>query len=58
MAVVSVLMAVKTCSEAISARSLGHEKSPCFSPMTFLWVVSPDYLLSILPCIDGEESLE
>jgi hypothetical protein len=54
----TVLMAVKTCSKAISACSLEHGKSPCFSQLTFLWLVGPDYPLSILPYVDGAEFLE
>jgi len=56
--VISTLMAVKTRSEAISAVCLGHGKSPCFSGAAFLSLVGPDYPLSFLPCVDGEEFLE
>ena len=51
-------MSVKSCSKAISARCLGHGKSPCFSQVTFLRSVGPDYPLSILPCVDEPEFLE
>jgi hypothetical protein len=51
-------MAVKTCSKAISAYNLGHGKSPCFSEVTFLSLVGPDYLLPILPCVDVGEIME
>jgi hypothetical protein len=51
-------MSVETCSKAISAYNLGHGKSPCFSQVTFLSLVGPDYPLSILPCVDGARFLE
>jgi hypothetical protein len=51
-------MSVKTCSKAISAVSSIHGKSPCFSKVTFLQLVGPDYPLSILPCVDGQEFSE
>ena len=53
--VISMLMAVKTCSKAISAYNLGHGKSPCFSEVTFLSLVGPDYPLLFLSCADGAE---
>ena len=49
-------MSVKSCSKAISAHSIMHGKSPCFSQVTFLQLVGPDYPLSILPCVNGRES--
>jgi hypothetical protein len=52
------LMAVKTCSKAILLLMVRHGKSPCFSQVTFLQLVGPDYPLSILPCVDGQEFLE
>lgn len=55
---VSSILAVKTCSNAISALCLGHGKSPCFSQVAFLGVVSPDYRLLILPSVDGAENME
>ncbi len=51
----SVLMAVKTCSKAFLTICLRHGKSPCFSEVTFLKSVNPDYSLSILPCIDEQK---
>ena len=51
-------MSVKTCSKAILALSSGHGKSPCFSQVTFLKLVGPDYPLLILPCVDVGEFLE
>lgn len=53
-----VIMAVKTCSKGILADGIGHGKNPCFSQVTFLSAVGPDYPLPILPCVDGEEFLE
>ena len=50
------LLAVKTCSKAILALSRRHGKSPCFLEVTFLQLLSPDYLLSILPCVDGAKT--
>ena len=52
------VMAVKTCSKGILEHILRHGKSPCFSQVAFLWLVGPDYLLLISPCVDGEEFLE
>ena len=54
----SALMAVKTRSKGIIGLSTVHGKSPCFSQVTFLSLVGPDYLLSILPCVHGQEFLE
>ena len=54
----TALMAVKTCSKAISTYSLGHGKSPCFLQIAFLKLISPDYPLLVLPCIDGQKFLE
>ena len=54
----AALMAVKTCSKAILAHSVRHGKSPCFSQVTFLSLVGPDYPLLILPCVDVAEFLE
>jgi hypothetical protein len=51
------VMAPKTCSEAISAHSLGHGKSPCFLQVSFLWLVGPDYQQLILPCADGAKNM-
>jgi hypothetical protein len=52
------VMAVKTRSKALLPLTLRHGKSPCFSQVVFLWLVSPDYPLLILPCVDGQETLE
>ena len=52
------LMAVKTCSKAISAYGRGHGKSPCFLEVAFLQSVGPDYLLLILRCVDGAKNME
>ena len=49
---------VKTCSKGISDYTLRYGKSPCFSEVTLLQLVGPDYPLLILPCVDGEEKLE
>jgi hypothetical protein len=54
----NLYLAVKTCSKALSALCLGHGKSPCFLGVDFLWLLSPDYLLLVLPCVDVEENLE
>ena len=54
----SVFLEVKSCSKAVLAFSGAHGKSPCFSDDAFLQLVGPDYLLLILPCIDGQEFLE
>jgi hypothetical protein len=52
------VIAVKTCSEAISTQGLGHGKNPYFLQVTFLQLVGPDYPLLILPCVDGTKSME
>lgn len=52
------LMAAKTCSKAISEQCLGHGKSPCFSDVAFVRVVSPDYPLLVLHCVNGANFLE
>lgn len=39
---------------ALSAR----EKRPCFLEVTFLRLVGPDYLWSVLPCVNGNNFLE
>jgi hypothetical protein len=54
----SRLMAVKTCSKALLALSQRHGKSPCFSEVAFLQLVSPDYPLLVLPCVDGAKNTE
>ena len=52
------LMAVKSRSKGISVPIARHGKSPCFSEVSFLSLLGPDYRLLILPCIDGQEFLE
>lgn len=52
------LMAVKTCSKAISALSKRHGKSPCFLKVAFLRLVGPDYPQLVLPYVDGAENME
>jgi hypothetical protein len=52
------LMSAKSCSKAILAPIIGYGKSPCFSGVAFLSTVGPDYPLSILPNVDGQEFLE
>lgn len=49
---------VKTCSKTLLAQCRGHGKSPCFSGVAFLRVVSPDYRLLILPRVDGAKNME
>ncbi len=49
----ALLMSVKCCSKANFCAISGHGKSPCFSQVTFLQLVGPDYPLSILPCVDA-----
>ena len=52
------LMTVKRCSKALLALCSGHGKSPCFSEATFLRLLGPDYPVSILPCVNGQENME
>ena len=52
------LMAVKTCSKALSSLYVSHGKSPCFLQVNFLRLVSPDYQVSISPCLDETKTLE
>ena len=52
------VMAVKTRSKSLLALCLGHGKSPCFSQVTFLQLLDPDYPLLILPGVDGQQTLE
>ena len=49
---------VKSCSKAFLSVMWGHGKSPCFSQVAFLRLVSPDYRVVVLPCVDEEEFLE
>ncbi len=53
-----VLMAVKKCSKAVFGIRLRHGKSPCFSEVSFLQLVSPDYPLSILSSVNGLKFLK
>jgi len=53
-----VLMAAETCSKAIFALVERHGKSPCFSEVTFLQLVGPDYPLLVLPSVDGAKCME
>ena len=52
------LMDVKTCSKAFLGLCVGHGKSPCFSQVAFLWLVSPDCRPLILPSIYGLKIME
>jgi hypothetical protein len=54
----SGFLEVESCSKALFALYLGHEKSPCFLQVAFLRLVGPDYQLLILPCVDGAKNLE
>jgi hypothetical protein len=49
---------VKKCSKALLEYSIGYGKSPCFSEVTLLQLVGPDYPLLIFQCGDGAENLE
>jgi len=51
-------MSVKMCSKALLVITSRHGKSPCFSQVTFLQLVGPDYPLLIFPFVDGAETLE
>jgi hypothetical protein len=51
-------MSVKRRSKAILANTIRHGKSPCFLQVAFLQLVGPDYLLSILQYVDGQEVVE
>jgi hypothetical protein len=53
-----VKMEVKTCSKALLAHAAGHGKSPCFSEVPFLRLVSPDYPLLFLSLVDVAVFLE
>ena len=54
----TAIRAVKTRSKAISALCGMHGKSPCFSEVTILQLVGPDYPLLILPYVNGAENME
>jgi hypothetical protein len=49
------LRAVKSCSKGILAPIVKHGKSPCFSQVSFLQLVGPDYPLLICQYGDGEK---
>jgi hypothetical protein len=51
-------MSVKSCSKALLKYMRKHGKSPCFSQVSFLWLVGPDYPVLILPYVDGAEIVE
>jgi hypothetical protein len=53
-----VFLEVKTCSKAISDHALRYGKSPCFSAMSFLLVVSPDRRHQISSNANGVGFLE
>ena len=44
-------MEVESCPKPIFALGLRHGKSPCFSQVVFLFIVGPDYRLSVLPYV-------
>ena len=52
-----VLMAVETCSKAISALCAGHGKSPCFLRCVFLQLFGVDDAVSVFASVDVEEFL-
>jgi hypothetical protein len=54
----SVFLVVKTCSKAILAHRVGHDKSPCFLQLAFLRLVGSDYPLLILPYVDGAKNMD
>ncbi len=49
---------VEGCLKHVFALCQGYGKSPCFSGLGFLWLVSPDYRLLKAVCVDGVKSLE
>ena len=53
-----VLMAVKTCSKAVSTLCAGHGKSPCFLRCAFLQLFGVDDAKSIFASVDGANLLE
>ena len=52
------LMAVETCSKAISAICAGHGESPCFSQCCFSEVFGVDGAVSVFASVDGANLLE
>jgi hypothetical protein len=55
---VSPILAVKTCSKALSALCLGYGKSPCFSGVAFLRLLGVDARLIKLASLHGADFLE
>jgi hypothetical protein len=54
----SGFLEVESCSKALFALYLGHGKSPCFLQVAFVWLFGPDYLLLILPHVEGAKNME
>ena len=54
----NTLMAVKICSKGLLARCVGQGKSPCFSRLPILTVISPDWGHYFLVSVDGAKSVE
>ncbi len=54
----TAVMSVETCSKAFFAHSRRHGKSPFFSQGAFLQPFGPDYLMSVLPCVNEAENME
>jgi len=52
------LLAVKTCSKALFAHSREHGKSPCFSRLSVLKVVSVDGAELTFASVNGADLLE
>lgn len=52
------VMAVKTCSKALLAVTLGYGKSPCFLRDAFARLIGPDYPRLIWACVDGAKNME
>ncbi len=55
--VAALILGVDACLKAVLGWG-GHGKSPCFSQVTFLQLVGPDYPQLILSYIDGADCLE
>jgi hypothetical protein len=49
---------VTACLKHVFGWVLGHGKSPCFSGWGFVRLLSPDWLVLKLLCVDGVEYLE
>jgi hypothetical protein len=54
----TTVMAVKTCSKALFALSVGHGKSPCFSDVVFLRLFGVAARVLKLACADGVKFVE